>query len=149
MSSSSKLHYILPKRDEDPQTILLAEQDASLRVPLAERLRMAGYKVIEIATPWDFIEEVSELASGGHWCDTLPIIIADVRMSGISTIEALGDQHDRVPTVILISDAPDTAETRRRARLVGAAAVLGKPISPADAAATCLRVMTPLYRAAS
>ena len=68
------------------ETVLLVEDEASLRVMIREILESAGYEVLEGATP----EEA--LAASGGYAQTIHLLLSDVvlpRMSGRQVAEAL------------------------------------------------------------
>ena len=111
--------------------VFLAEEDLSVRRLLAKVLREDGYEVLESEDGSDLLDRLatSLLDDGPLGLLDLDIIIADTSMSGCRGIDVLAGLREaawRTP-VILMSGRPD-ARFRARARRLGIAAWLSKPI---------------------
>src|SRR5262245_35799264 len=105
--------------------VIVAEDEPEMRRLLASRLRRAGYRVFEAGNASELLEWV---ATCERAATPAQLVIADVRMPGISGIDALEHLRrggSRVP-VILITAFGDR-DVHRRARMLGAYAVVDKP----------------------
>ena len=103
--------------------VLVADDEAAVRDFLRVVLQKGGYEVIEAANGREALQQVR----AGH----VDLVITDLVMpeqEGIQTIRALRREAPGVP-VIAISGACED-HILKAAQLLGAAAVLGKPISP-------------------
>lgn len=116
-------------REKEPverPRILLLEDNAAMRVLLAETLLEGGYEVVESdrVAPW--IDRILR----GEAPETAPafdLVVSDIRMPGRSGLELLEGlrQFDFLLPVILIT-AYGSPETHREARRLGAT-LLDKP----------------------
>ena len=105
--------------------ILVAEDEAIIRLDLAEMLGEAGYEVVGQASNG---EQAVEMATSMR----PDLVIMDVKMpvlDGISAAERIGKLH-LAPVVLLT--AFSQKELVERARDAGAMAYVIKPFSPAD-----------------
>ncbi len=104
--------------------IVLAEDDASLRALIAEALGMDGHQVVQVATGSALIHAVRQIVVDGERGGQLHLLISDVRMPGLTGIEALKlvrDAELRVPIILItaFSDLWTRAEAARwGARLI-------------------------------
>jgi response regulator NasT len=108
-----------------PRRVVVAEDEALIRMDVAETLREAGYEVVGEAANG---EEAVELAT------TLrpDVVVMDVKMpimDGITAAEKIGKDH-AAPVVLLT--AFSQKELVERARDAGAMAYVIKPFTPAD-----------------
>jgi response regulator NasT len=108
-----------------PRRVVVAEDEALIRMDVAETLREAGYEVVGEAANG---EEAVELAT------TLrpDVVVMDVKMpvmDGITAAEKIGKEH-AAPVVLLT--AFSQKELVERARDAGAMAYVIKPFTPAD-----------------
>ncbi len=98
-----------PEVAEDPRTVLLVEDEALLRMLMADLLRGAGVKVIEAATA---DEALAVLASGLK----LHMIFTDVRMPG--SIDGVGlamaVARDRPEIAVFVTSGDLAPEVARR-----------------------------------
>jgi FixJ family two-component response regulator len=106
---------------ENMWTILIVDDDDSVRKALSRLMSAAGFEVKAFATADSFFEGCSEAANA---CVLLDITMA--RMSGLQIQARLKDEGIELP-VIAIS-ARDDEETRRTARALGARFFLSKPL---------------------
>jgi DNA-binding response OmpR family regulator len=104
--------------------ILLAEDDFELRVLIAEGLSRCGFQVTQVG---DGLQLYSSLFPAER-C-VYDLIIADVRMPGMSGIEALAGLRHRIgaPPIILITAFGDQSSYLAAVRL-GALAFFDKPL---------------------
>ncbi len=110
--------------------VLLAEDDLAMRQLLCARFGEAGIALEAVSDGEALIRRLEQVAHGA-W---LPeVVVSDLRMPGISGIDVLRwiQQHHAHIRVILITAFGD-AHTHRRARALGALAVLDKPFDIAD-----------------
>lgn len=113
--------------------VLLAEDDEEMRSFLASALLRDGYRVIAIS---DSIELGDFLAGAGarhETIDDVDVIVSDIHMPGRTSLEVFADFSGiaaRIPIVLIT--AFGSAETHRRARSLGATAVLDKPFELAE-----------------
>lgn len=101
--------------------ILLAEDDAALRVLLEMSLRAEGYEVIPAV---DGLELSALIAA----FPVVDLVIADVRMPGRSGLDVLSRfrSHDLTTPFVLITSF-GSEELHAEARRLGATAVFDKP----------------------
>jgi CheY-like chemotaxis protein len=113
--------------DRVPVRVLLAEDDAQMRLLLAEALSGDGYEVVECADGAALLDALTRLLEPGHVRD-IDLIVSDIRMPLVTGIEVLEGMKDYIgfPPMILITAFGD-AETHAYAQRLGAAALLDKP----------------------
>jgi two-component system nitrogen regulation response regulator GlnG len=120
--------------------ILLAEDDYELRLLISQALQARGYEVIEVEDGWRLQQrlEFSRIFFDHRW--DFDLMVSDVRMPGISGLEALAtlQEHPDPPPVILITAFGDRGAYAQASRL-GATAFFDKPI---DLDAFCAYVQT-------
>ena len=107
-------------------TVLLAEDDSSFRTLLRWALERAGYKVVECS---DGVCLLSSVAGDPEKkARRFDVVVSDVRLPGVTGIEALEYLHDlpQMPPVIIIT-AFGSEQTHLYARSLGATTVLDKP----------------------
>lgn len=84
-----------------PRTVLLVEDEALLRMLMAELLRDAGVRVIEAATA---DEALAVLTAGLH----VDVVFTDVRMpgrmDGVALALALGRDRPEIPVLVTSGD---------------------------------------------
>jgi FixJ family two-component response regulator len=101
--------------------VYLIDDDESVRRALQRLLRSAGLDVRAFASAEEFLE------SGN--LDQRACIVLDIQMRGLTGFdlqEKLASKGIRIPTITV--SALDDAETRERARKLGAAAFFRKPV---------------------
>jgi FixJ family two-component response regulator len=101
--------------------IYLIEDDESVRKALQRLLRSAGLEVKAFSGAGEFLES-GKFIQGA-------CIVVDVQMQGLTGFdlqEGLLSKKIRLPTIVI--SAMDDAETRERARKLGAAAFFRKPV---------------------
>jgi two-component system response regulator (stage 0 sporulation protein F) len=110
------------------QRILLAEDDSSFRYLLAALLRRDGYQVVSVATGVDLMDVLFDSLSKDSPVLGFDLVLSDIRMPGWPGLDALYSlKHvPDMPPLILFTAFGDF-ETRRRAREIGALALLDKP----------------------
>jgi len=102
-------------------TILVVDDDLSVRRALERLLRSAGYRVVTFGSAHELLEHTDT----GH----ADCLVLDVRMpgqSGLDVQQTLADAGRRIPIVFISGDgdAPMAVEARNR----GAAEFLAKPV---------------------
>jgi DNA-binding response OmpR family regulator len=117
-----------------PRRILLAEDDVHLRSFLSSILTSDGYEVVEAADGeilGDYL--ANRFLRGPDRSPPVDLIVADVRMPGLSGLEVLGEfrRADRTTPFVLVT-AFGTEELHAHARMLGAEAVLDKPFEIDD-----------------
>jgi CheY-like chemotaxis protein len=118
----------LADRDNSTRRILLAEDDSSFRYLLASVLRGDGYQVIAVSSGIDLLDVLGDSLSEDSSMAAFDIVLSDVRMPGWTGLGALATvgRHPGMPPFILFTAFGDD-ETHRRARELGAVALLDKP----------------------
>jgi two-component system response regulator (stage 0 sporulation protein F) len=111
-----------------PITILLAEDDATLRAMLAIVLRREGHRIIELRNGRELREQLETFyRAGGPVPDHL-LIISDLRMpeaDGLSLMRAV-TEWGHEPSFIILT-AFGSPDLHAAARSLGALSVLDKP----------------------
>jgi DNA-binding response OmpR family regulator len=106
--------------------IFVAEDDAEMRMLVAEALRREDYDVVEASDSTQLLLRlVRENTDADH--DIVDLILTDVRMpgcSGLDVIEVLRDADWQTPIIVMTAFGDD--ETRARAESLGAV-LLDKP----------------------
>ena len=101
--------------------VYLIDDDESVRRALQRLLRSAGLDVRAFASAEEFLQSGSLNQSA--------CIVLDIQMRGLTGFdlqEKLASKDIRIPTIAV--SARDDAETRERARKLGAAAFFRKPV---------------------
>lgn len=109
-------------------SIVVAEDDASLRQLIAEALVRDGHRVVQVATGGALINAVRQIVVDGAGGGQLDLLISDVRMpelTGIDALKLLRDAEIRIP-IILITAFGDRW-TRAEAARYGAR-LIDKPL---------------------
>ncbi|HVA10063.1 MAG TPA: response regulator [Acidimicrobiales bacterium] len=92
----------------NPPLVLIADDDANLRLTAAEILRHEGYEVVEAANGEEALSQLNELP--------VSIVVLDVRMpkkDGLSVLDAL---ESPPPVVLLISAYEFESDDRARVK---------------------------------
>jgi two-component system response regulator MprA len=112
--------------------VLLAEDDADLRVGLARLLRRDGHEVCEVSDGSRLLEQLASwLLDGGR--APADVIVTDVRMPGInglSIVEGLRAGGYEQPIVVISAFGDD--EMRERLSRLGRVSFLPKPFDPLE-----------------
>ncbi|PEG59536.1 ANTAR domain-containing response regulator [Mycolicibacterium boenickei] len=114
-----------PKDAESPRRVLIAEDEALIRLDLAEMLREEGYEVVGEAGDG---QEAVELAESLR----PDLVIMDVKMPRRDGIDAASEIASKRIAPIVILTAFSQRELVERARDAGAMAYLVKPFSITD-----------------
>lgn len=106
--------------------ILLAEDNDQMRDLLVMWLHGEGYKVTPCSNGVELLNHLGFYLETGT--EKFDLIISDIRMPGLLGLEVLEglNQSKAYPPMILITAFGDD-ETRRKAHILGASAVLNKP----------------------
>jgi DNA-binding response OmpR family regulator len=109
------------------KTIVVAEDDADMRVLIAGLLRAAGYEVMEASSGAELSALLRNIPSetGARGPD---LVVSDIRMpegTGLDVLAELRDTNSTVP--MLLVTAFGSAATHEQARRLGALIVLDKP----------------------
>ena len=113
-----------------PALVLIADDDEAMRSLLGASLRGQGFEVAECKDGRELMHLLQSEAQGVR---TPSLIVSDLRMPGVTGLDVLhwlGRTLPQVP-VILITAFGD-AQTHRRAKALGAAAILDKPFDLED-----------------
>ncbi len=133
----------LPQLSQDSAIVLLAEDDADMRILVSGALARQGYEVMEAKDG----TELLELVVSGY----LPqrpggpdLIISDVRMPGWTGLDILAGlrKQDWAMPVILMTAFGD-AQTHREADRLGAVTMLDKPFDIEDLVNVATKVVPP------
>ena len=114
-----------PTTDAKPHRVLIAEDEALIRLDLAEMLREEGYEVVGEAGDGQEAVELAEKL-------TPDLVIMDVKMpvlDGITAAERIG--AERICPVVMLTAFSQT-ELVERARDAGVMAYVVKPFTAAD-----------------
>lgn len=114
-----------PNDADKPHRVLIAEDEALIRLDLAEMLREEGYEVVGEAGDG---QEAVELAEALH----PDLVIMDVKMPRRDGIDAASEIASKRIAPIVILTAFSQRELVERARDAGAMAYLVKPFSVTD-----------------
>jgi CheY-like chemotaxis protein len=135
---------IRPRTEAVPRTVLIADEDAKLRLPLSSRLRELGYHVIEAENGFEFLEYLSELVADENTRERPEVIVCDVRLPGITSLGSIASLRPawRAPMVVLTSSNNDP-EIFRRARRLGAAGVFSAPYDIDSIVSFCTQLAPP------
>jgi len=111
--------------------VFLAEDDAALRHLIATVLRADGYEVIEAEDGPELLDRLASTLLDDAPLDPpdTDVIVTDVRMPGVSGLDVLlGLRRAQWRTPVIVMTAHADPAMQRRARRLGAAAFLAKPI---------------------
>jgi len=119
--------------------VLVADDEAEVRVIIARHLRQAGYEVVEAADGAEAIEMAKRHLPG--------LALIDVkmpRMDGVAALRALrADEATRdIAVIVMTASAGVSGESQRAVEGLGGLFVQGKPLTPEELAASiahCLR----------
>jgi len=101
--------------------VYVIDDDESVRRALQRLLRSAGFEVKAFSSAKEFLES--------EGLDGRACVVLDIHMPGLSGFdvqERLASKEIRMPVIIV--SAFDDAETRERARRLGAVAFFRKPV---------------------
>jgi CheY-like chemotaxis protein len=127
-----------------PARILVAEDDSDLRPMIALALSEAGFDVVEAEDGAILLEYLAGSLEEDGTLDKFDVIVSDIQMPGFTALDVLaGAQRFVTRTPILLVTAVRDPEILERARQLGAAGVLTKPI---DVDELCLEVCRLLTR---
>src|SRR5262245_12339182 len=109
----------------DEQSVVIVEDDASMRQALKRILRLAGYAPVAY--------ESAEALLSGHGASTATCVILDLQLPGITGLD-LRERlvRDGVTAPVIFITAYDDPQARDRATKSGAAAYLTKPFAGRD-----------------
>lgn len=106
-------------------SVVLVDDDKSVRSALARLFRSAGFNVVAYQSAEDFLESASLNSAG--------CLVADVRMPRMQGLELQAICHEMRPSLpIIIISAFDDDNSENRAMEGGAEAFLHKPFDPTD-----------------
>jgi CheY-like chemotaxis protein len=112
------------------RTVLLADDDVSLRSLLAAVLRCEGYEVIEVGSGIEVLNHFEGSLRHPTAYPQVDLLLTDIHMPGLSGLDAMASlaAAQCLPRTIVMTGAGNWEE-RDRALALGAALVLGKPFS--------------------
>jgi DNA-binding response OmpR family regulator len=111
-------------------TVLLADDDRSLRSLLAAVLRQEGYDVIGVGTGIEVLNHVEGSLRHPAAYPRVDVLVTDIHMPGLSGLDAMASLAAArcLPRTIVMTGA-GSWEERDRAVALGAVAVLCKPFA--------------------
>jgi CheY-like chemotaxis protein len=112
--------------------ILVAEDDSEMRRLLIRRLNDAGFETIECSDGWKLLDHLGNPVLSGE-PDDFDLIVSDIRMPGVTGLEALEGIHEAewfVPMILITAFGNE--EVHRQARELGAAGMFDKPFDIDD-----------------
>ncbi len=117
-------------RASGARTILLADDDPSLRSLLAAFLRHDGYEVIEVGSGSEILNHVEGSLRHPAVYPHVNILVTDIHMPGLSGLDAMASLATAqcLPRTIVMTGAGNWEE-RDRALALGAVLVLSKPFA--------------------
>ena len=128
MDNPATVHDAAARAHAPSPVVLVAEDDAAFRHLLASVLREAGYHVLEARNGMEILDLVgprADLTSGAVRPD---LLIADVRMPGLSGLRALAALRQTGRSIpFIVITAFGSHDTHVAARALGAVAVFDKP----------------------
>lgn len=120
-TSNSKEEEQLPQ----PRTVLVAEDEALIRLDIVETLTEAGYDVVaEVPDGQAAVEKAKELEPD--------LCVMDVKMPKLDGIAAAEQINEECGCAIVMLTAFSQTDLVERARDAGAMAYVVKPFTPAD-----------------
>lgn len=125
-----------------PKRLLLAEDDEALRSLIAEALRKDGFQVVEVKHGLELLEALEPAMFEGHPETQPDLIISDYHMPGCTGMSILAGVHSTglaVPFIVITAFGDEA--THKRARMLGAVAVLNKPFSLDELRETVLKLL--------
>jgi CheY-like chemotaxis protein len=128
VSTASGVRAAGPQGARVPR-VVVAEDDAELRVLMVAKLRKSGYDVVEVPSG----ERLAEHLIADDGLAKADLIVSDIRMPGLSGMDLLAylGTRGRFPPVALITAFADW-RTHDEAKRLGAAAVFDKPLDLDD-----------------
>lgn len=113
-----------------PALIFLAEDDPAMRSMLRLLMTRSGFDVVACADGASLIHEIQLVTTGAP---SPQVIISDVQMPGKGGLEVVEVSKRCLPEVpVILITAFGDERTHRRARDLGATAVLNKPFALTD-----------------
>jgi DNA-binding response OmpR family regulator len=97
-----------------PPRILLAEDDAKLRLLVATTLREAGYEVIEVQDGGRLLVQIAGAYAGHGRHAVCDMVVSDIRMpicSGMEILEGLRKAHWTTPVILMTAFRNEATRT--------------------------------------
>ncbi len=114
------------RREPAPATVLLVEDDALIRLSIAEMVRQLGYAVIEAATAYEALDQLRSQA-------TIGVMITDVGLPGMRGPElATAARKLRPDLVIVLATGYALDPLDLATGLRGDINIIRKPFGPDD-----------------
>jgi CheY-like chemotaxis protein len=128
-------------------TVILAEDNAHLRKETAQHIRTLGYAVSEAANGTELIQAIAATCFGPGQKTSGTVVVSDL-VNGRTVLDTLRmlREHPKCPSLILVT-CSDAAKVREEARLLGALAVLDRPLDLAALTAILITQLPPSWRA--
>jgi two-component system, response regulator, stage 0 sporulation protein F len=129
----------------DHPRVLLAEEDARMRLLIAARLRRDGCLVRDVPDGRTLVSEVgAELARTRAGGQPIDLIIADARLPGTTGLEVLGAvRRARWPVPFILLAGSSDCDVRRQGRRLGASATFDKPFDLDDLVTAIALLVSP------
>ena len=126
------------------RTVLVADDDQSLRQRLATSLRATGYRVLVAESAFEFLEYLSDILADEQLCERPELIVCDMRMPGVSSLGSIASLRSaRAVPVIVLTSANTDIETSQRAERLGAAGVFVHPVDVTAIVSFCTTIAPP------
>jgi two-component system, cell cycle sensor histidine kinase and response regulator CckA len=117
----------------DPTTILVIDDDATLRILLGLILRKEGYHVLEAADGAEALHLAAE--------HDISLVVCDVVMPGLSGPETVSRLHAVQPTATIFISGYDKSDISRYGTLSSDAVFMQKPVSGTGLVAEVRRLL--------
>jgi CheY-like chemotaxis protein len=128
---------------DKPLRIIVADDEPDIRHLVAAALAGCGYDVLQARNGAELLDEIGGSLVSGDPTGRPDVIIADVRMPGLTGLEILDvvrKAHWETGVILMTAYADRT--TREEARRLGADALFAKPFDPENLV-TAVANMTP------
>lgn len=141
-----RARWQIRRADPRPVRVLLAEDDADLRMLIASELSAAGYQVAEAGTGRELLDQIGVALLSGDRSARPDVIVSDIRMPGFLGLGILAALRDeRWHTGMIVMTAYSDRETRAKVAGIGAA-LFEKPFA-VDELLRAVRYVNPAWRA--
>lgn len=145
MPTASCLNEVTNTSAQTPRRsrVLVAEDDAEMRILVARALRKDGYDVIEVADGVRLMLELTDRLMRFGSLGDVDLVVTDVRMpgrDGLEIAEILHGMTRRVPVILMTGFGDE--DVRRRAVALGAV-LFDKPFRLDDLRAAAVALVPP------
>jgi CheY-like chemotaxis protein len=130
--------------EQRPRRVIVADDEPDVLCLVAAALRGFGYEITQACNGAQLLDEIGDALLSGNPTKRPDIIIADIRMPGLTGLEILASvrqAHWRTGVILMTAYADQ--EIREEAQRLGADAFFAKPFD-VDNLMTAVINMTPL-----